>query len=95
MGRFLQGYINSTTLLVVSALLSLLILLNLLGCVWWTIAVLEGIENSWAGQVGKLGWVEEVASLGALLACLLLGLPLAAGLALRQRVPLAIAGHLQ
>ncbi|GAB4818637.1 hypothetical protein N2152v2_005683 [Parachlorella kessleri] len=53
LGRFLQGHISSTTLLVVSALFSLLVLLNLLGCVWWTIAVLEGIENSWAGQVVK------------------------------------------
>jgi len=30
----------------------MLVLINLLGCIWWFVAVLEGLENSWVVSAG-------------------------------------------
>lgn len=57
MGRFVAGRLSSVHMLIFQAVLSLLVLLNLLGCVWWAVAVAEGIENSWAGQICE--WVQR------------------------------------
>lgn len=32
-------------------MLSLAILLNLLGCLWWLLAVAEGLDHSWAASL--------------------------------------------
>ncbi|GAB4822678.1 hypothetical protein N2152v2_009724 [Parachlorella kessleri] len=39
---------NTATLYLASVVLTLAIIINLLGCIWWFVAELEGLENSWA-----------------------------------------------
>ncbi len=51
LARFLQRWFSVSFLLVCNAVFSLLVLLNLLGSVWWAIAVAEGLENSWAASI--------------------------------------------
>ena len=40
--------LTTRTLLLIHALFTLCVLVNLLGCIWWNVAETEGLENSWA-----------------------------------------------
>lgn len=62
LGRFDQGgqvalfaatRLNALTLLGFNAAFSLLVCINVLACVWWWIAEIEGISNSWVAYMGK------------------------------------------
>lgn len=53
MTRLLRKYVSSIKVVAFTALLSLAILLNLLGCIWWALAVYQGLSNSWASQIEK------------------------------------------
>ncbi|GAB4819385.1 hypothetical protein N2152v2_006431 [Parachlorella kessleri] len=50
--RVISSWISATALLIFKAVFSLLILLNLMGCLWWAVARIQGIENSWAAHIG-------------------------------------------
>jgi hypothetical protein len=39
----------------------MLVLINLLGCIWWFVAVLEGLENSWVAYAGVNFELEDAA----------------------------------
>ncbi|KAL4433441.1 hypothetical protein ABPG77_010294 [Micractinium sp. CCAP 211/92] len=43
----LMSLLNTRNLLLFNALFSLAVLVNLMGCIWWNIAVNEGLDNSW------------------------------------------------
>lgn len=47
------GYLNSISLFFAFTILSITILINLMGCVWWWLAQVQGIENSWAAYIAK------------------------------------------
>jgi hypothetical protein len=47
-------------LLLSTALFSLLVLVNLLACLWWNLALDEGLSNSWAAYVRE--WPHCVAN---------------------------------
>lgn len=42
---------STNTLILFNALFSLAVLVNLLGCIWWNVAVASGLEDSWAAAV--------------------------------------------
>lgn len=46
---------TATTVFVVHTVLSLCILVNLMTCVWWWIATLEGLDHSWVALMSE--WV--------------------------------------
>ncbi|KAL4447902.1 hypothetical protein ABPG75_005121 [Micractinium tetrahymenae] len=48
LSRGAQRFISTAGLYLINLVLALSILVNLLGCIWWFIAELEGLENSWA-----------------------------------------------
>lgn len=70
MSRALFQMVNTATLYLVSILFVLLVFLNLLGCLWWFVAELEGVENSWASQTRGLThalvWIPGVVALFAI-----------------------------
>jgi hypothetical protein len=47
----MQGWLSSTKITIINVLLSVMILINLLGCLWWAVAATEGLEHSWAAHV--------------------------------------------
>jgi hypothetical protein len=51
--RVLASAVTSRKLLLLHAVFSLAVLVNLLGCIWWNVAVGEGLDNSWAAAVNK------------------------------------------
>jgi len=53
LSRAFLARFNTATLYLVNILFVFLTFLNLLGCMWWFIAELEGLENSWAAQTGE------------------------------------------
>jgi len=48
--RRAQRYVSTATLYLVNMVLALTMLVNLLGCIWWFVAELEGLDNSWAAH---------------------------------------------
>jgi hypothetical protein len=46
--QFLAAALTTRTLLLIHAIFRFCALVNLLGCIWWFVAELEGLENSWA-----------------------------------------------
>lgn len=46
--QFVAAALTTRTLLLIHALFTLCVLVNLLGCIWWNVAETEGLENSWA-----------------------------------------------
>ncbi|PRW57808.1 cyclic nucleotide-binding [Chlorella sorokiniana] len=51
--RVLASAVTTRKLLLLHAVFSLAVLVNLLGCIWWNVAVGEGLDNSWAAAVNK------------------------------------------
>ena len=49
--RLLHVHLATTTLLILQTMYTVLMMLNLLGCLWWYLARVEGLENSWAASV--------------------------------------------
>ena len=45
--------LSPRAVLLFALLFSLAVLVNLLGCLWWNIALDEGLENSWAARIGE------------------------------------------
>lgn len=48
----LMTLMNTATMYLLNILFTMLVLINLLGCIWWFVAVLEGLENSWVVYAG-------------------------------------------
>ncbi|KAL4451688.1 hypothetical protein ABPG75_007350 [Micractinium tetrahymenae] len=44
----LMALMSTQNLLLFNAIYSLAVLVNLMGCIWWNMAVNEGLDNSWA-----------------------------------------------
>ena len=43
---------STITMFIVTTVFSMTMVVNLMGCLWWWIAVVEGIPNSWAALEG-------------------------------------------
>jgi hypothetical protein len=43
--------VSTRALSLITAVFSLLVLVNLMGCIWWNMAVSEGLEYSWAAHI--------------------------------------------
>lgn len=61
LARFLQKWLQRPTLLVLNAFFSLCVMINLLACLWWTVAEAEGLPNSWAAYIEGRSWLPAVA----------------------------------
>ncbi|KAL4442414.1 hypothetical protein ABPG77_004998 [Micractinium sp. CCAP 211/92] len=48
LSRGAQRFVSTAGLYLVNLVLALSILVNTMGCIWWFIAEMEGLENSWA-----------------------------------------------
>lgn len=46
---------TTRTLLLFNAALTLAVLVNLLGCLWWNCAISQGVYHSWASPDGENG----------------------------------------
>jgi hypothetical protein len=53
--RWLQRYMSTAGLYLLNLVLALSVLVNLMGCIWWFVAEIEGLDNSWAAAVGEWG----------------------------------------
>jgi len=53
--QWISSRVNSLTMFAFNTFFSLMVMLNLLACMWWWIAVIQGLENSWvaAFEVNK------------------------------------------
>jgi hypothetical protein len=52
-GRFARQHLALGHTLALWSLYLLLVMVNLMGCIWWLVAEVEGPENSWAAHVGE------------------------------------------
>lgn len=43
---------NTATFFLLHVLFTMCVFINLLGCIWWFVAVIEGLENSWVPYAG-------------------------------------------
>ena len=46
---------STAGLYLLNLVLALSVLVNLMGCIWWFVAEIEGLDNSWAAAVGEWG----------------------------------------
>ena len=49
-------YLSTAALHLLNLVLALAVLVNLMGCIWWFVAELEGLENSFAAHTGGRKW---------------------------------------
>ena len=62
----LVAMVSTSALSLITAIFSRLVLVNLMGCMWWNMAVGEGLEYSWAAHIRA--WQQRAA---CVVACLL------------------------
>jgi hypothetical protein len=49
--QWIAARVNSVTMFACNIFFSLMVMVNLLACLWWWIAVTQGVENSWVAAV--------------------------------------------
>ena len=54
LSRAIFRRINTASFYLLNILFVLAVLINFMGCMWWFLAELEGLENSWVAQTGKI-----------------------------------------
>ena len=49
--HYMSIHMNAVTVFVLNTMFSMMVMLNLISCLWWWIAVTEGLENSWVASI--------------------------------------------
>lgn len=44
--------INTATFFLLNIIFTMFVFINLIGCIWWFVAVIEGLPNSWVAEAG-------------------------------------------
>lgn len=54
LSRAIFRRVNTASFYLLNILFVLAVFINFMGCMWWFLAELEGLENSWVAHTGKL-----------------------------------------